>query len=519
MVNQNDVRFGNTLQDQHGNFHDRYVLLEKISQGDYRQVHLACKLEKKQKTNSWGSLVSELFDKRLSLANCAPNRSVKVVDLRLKTKNLLRLAQNEVEIWKNLGKHNHIVHLIDVRKELDMCFFIMEMCSTSLLNYLSSIPLVDERTLGESFAQMLLGVEFLHKAKVVHRDVKPDNFVVGGNTGRSIKLCDFSLAKVHDSRDKLTGECGTALFMAPEMVLGNGYDMKVDIWSFGVIVYALFFGRFPYDVDEKDSSEVKQAIASAKSAPCFRTMVPISPAALAFTMSLLCRDPRKRPIASTALKKQFMVDIIETRRDVHNCDLPNLKDHLRRVKQVRAFQNKELLDKSEIDDLLNQQQLRVHKLPLPKMKQQSIVVSQLSSSRILEDQQKSEKRNSLSNSLEGEKFGFALGEQVQCTEAANGITLGAVGKVVGFTDFLVNVEFPGFTRRKFTPSDLVSVIDKQGSMRSPNNWSPQPSMNWSPQESLLSSSPSGSTLMGSLFSVIGSSSSLEAWEFDTFCDV
>jgi hypothetical protein len=224
-------------------------------------------------------------------------------------------------------------------------------------------------------------------------------------------------------------------------------------------------------VDEKDSAEVKRTIASTKDAPSFRTAVPISPTALAFTKSLLCRDPIKRPSASIALKNKFMIDVVTQSHEV-NKDLPNLHDQLHQVKHLRAFQNKDLRDKSEIDDMLNQQQFLVHGIPLPSMKQQSIVVQRLGSNRGPEEHQKSKKRNTVLASEDKEQLGFALGEKVKCARAANGITIGTVGEVVGFTEFHVNVEFPGATRRKFKPSQLLKAIDGRGSNRNSNNWSP-----------------------------------------------
>jgi serine/threonine protein kinase len=350
---------------------------------------------------------------------------------------------------------------------------------------------------------MLLGIEFLHKSNVVHRDIKPDHFVVGGDTGCKIKLCDFALATVHDHQ--LTGECGTALFMAPEMVLHRAYDAKVDIWSFGVIVYALLFGRFPYDVGDKDSSEVKQTIASAKSAPSLRTVVPISPTTLEFTTSLLCRDPVQRPSASKALKQKFVVDVVTQNHEVGN-DLPNLNHQLHQVKQMRAFQNKDLHHKSEIDDILNRQQLFIHGLPLPGMKDQCIAVQRFGSSRSSEEHHhNSTKRNSFNSSdEEAEKFGFALGEKVKCTEAANGISTGSVGQVIGFTEFLVNVDFPGCTRKKLKPSQLRKVIDGRSSGR--KSKAPSPASSLSKEESLTSLV---STKSGSSCSSVASSTSSE----------
>jgi serine/threonine protein kinase len=509
---QNDVRFTEiSNSDPHGNFHKNYVLHRKVSQGGYAQVHLACKVDEARRVNSQEMRKTNSKDSRgsqLSLANFSPNRSVKIVDTRMKPKNIAKLAQNEADIWKNLQKHNHIVRLMNTKQEFGMCFFIMEMCSMSVLQYLSSMPIVDERTLGESFTQMLLGIEFLHKSNVVHRDIKPDHFVVGGDTEKTIKLCDFALATVHDHQ--MTGECGTALFMAPEMVLHREYDAKVDVWSFGVIVYALLFGRFPYDVDGKDSSDVKQTIASSTEAPSFKTVYPVSPSALAFSSSLLCRDPLQRPSASTALKKKFVIDVITQNHEVDS-DLPNLRDQLHHMKQLRAFQNRDLEHKSEIDDMLNRQQLFVHGLPIPGVKHHSIAVQKLGSTKSLDSHHSHQKRNSFSSFEEAEKLSFTLGEKVKLAELANGISKGTVGKVIGFTDSHVNVDFPGCTRKKFKQSQLLKV-DGRGSIRNSNNSSPLSSL---PREdsSLFSQTQSESTQTGSQHSSDDSSTSIET------CDV
>jgi serine/threonine protein kinase len=491
-----EIRFTETQQGPQGNFHKNYVLHKKVGQGGYCQVHLACKLENDQKPfsqeKSGGSFFGKTKSKGVgtpreqpSLSTFVPNRSVKIVDLRMKPKSIVKLTQNEVKIWKNLGKHNNIVRLLSVKQEFGMHFLITEMCSASLLHYLSSMPVVDERTLGESFAQMLLGIEFLHNSNVVHRDIKPDHFVVGGDTGDTIKLCDFTLATKDEQQ--LTSECGTALFMAPEMLLHRAYDAKVDIWSFGVIVYALLLGRFPYDVDEKSSEEVKQTIAHTEDAPSFRTAVAISSAAIGFTKSLICRDPLQRPSAITALKNKFMIDIIRQKHEVDS-DLPSLKHQLHQVKQLRAFQNKDLDHKSEIDDMLSRNQLSVHGLPLLGVTEQASPYHRSSGS--VEEHHKSSKRNSFINSEEIEKFGFTLGEKVKCAEVANGVRrIATEGHVVGFTDFLVLADFPGCTRSKFKPTQLLKIDNGVSDNKS------NPSSNFSKQDSLVSvfSTLTGST--------------------------
>merc|ERR1719502_912890 len=101
------------------------------------------------------------------------------------------------------------------------------------------MPEVNERTLGKMFAQMLMGISHCHSVSVVHRDVKPDNFLVSQGV---VKLCDFGLSAIIPSGGKNMGKVGgiygTAPFMCPEMLATDWYDEKADVWSFAVIVYA-----------------------------------------------------------------------------------------------------------------------------------------------------------------------------------------------------------------------------------------------------------------------------------------
>merc|ERR1719353_856031 len=143
----------------------------------------------------------------------------------------------------------------------------MEKCASGLLQALEKMPEINERGLGTVFAQMLLGISHCHGAKVVHRDVKPDNFLVGGEGGQTIKLGDFGLSAIMPKQGKLPGVFGTAPFMCPEMLVGRWYDEKADVWSFAVIVYVLLFGLFPYMPKQQSSKAMKQAIIEGGSTP------------------------------------------------------------------------------------------------------------------------------------------------------------------------------------------------------------------------------------------------------------
>lgn len=89
-------------------------------------------------------------------------------------------------------------------------------------------------------------VRYCHEMNVVHRDIKPENLLLSANTPVGLlKLADFGISKIM-SDEMLTTNCGTPVYMAPEIWAGSAYDNKVDVWSVGVVMYYLLSGTHPF---------------------------------------------------------------------------------------------------------------------------------------------------------------------------------------------------------------------------------------------------------------------------------
>jgi|688.fasta_scaffold341276_1 serine/threonine protein kinase len=85
---------------------------------------------------------------------------------------------------------------------------------------------------------------YLHENRVLHRDLKPQNILLQDD---KIKLCDFGFAKkMSASTNFLRSIKGTPLYIAPEILQSKPYTHKVDIWSFGIILYELAYGKTPF---------------------------------------------------------------------------------------------------------------------------------------------------------------------------------------------------------------------------------------------------------------------------------
>lgn len=89
---------------------------------------------------------------------------------------------------------------------------------------------------------ILSGMDYVHNMNIVHRDLKPDNILVGDRTDMSsIKIADFGLS-AKCSFAALDDNCGTPIFMAPEIAFDNEYAKSVDLYSIGIIMYMLLTG-------------------------------------------------------------------------------------------------------------------------------------------------------------------------------------------------------------------------------------------------------------------------------------
>jgi 5'-AMP-activated protein kinase, catalytic alpha subunit len=137
------------------------------------------------------------------------------------------------------------------------------------------------------FAQIINGVEYLHKMNVVHRDLKPENLLF--DYKKEIKIADFGLSNNYNEGHLISTACGSPCYAAPEMLKGKKYEgSSVDIWSCGIILFTMVCGYLPFE-DENQEKLFSKIIKGIFKIPHY-----ISPMCRDLLKCILNVDPAKR---------------------------------------------------------------------------------------------------------------------------------------------------------------------------------------------------------------------------------
>lgn len=174
--------------------------------------------------------------------------AVKIVNREKLSSTVLMKVEREIAIMK-LINHPHVLGLYDVYENNTHLFLILELVSGGeLFDYLVKKGRLSEREARKFFRQIVSAVDFCHKHSICHRDLKPENLLLDDN--KNIKVADFGMASLQVGERLLETSCGSPHYACPEVIRGEQYDgRKADVWSCGVILFALLVGALPFDDD------------------------------------------------------------------------------------------------------------------------------------------------------------------------------------------------------------------------------------------------------------------------------
>ncbi|TIB01351.1 hypothetical protein E3P96_02399 [Wallemia ichthyophaga] len=159
----------------------------------------------------------------------------------------------ELHHYRRLS-HPHIAQLLEIVATENDIHLVTELCDGGeLFDYLVDKGRLSDVEVRRVFGQLMLALHYLHSNGVVHRDLKLENILL--DKDGNVKLGDFGFAREFDDGpgNLMSTWCGTTAYASPEMLRGEKYGGKqTDIWSSGVILYALLTGGLPFDDDDED---------------------------------------------------------------------------------------------------------------------------------------------------------------------------------------------------------------------------------------------------------------------------
>ena len=185
----------------------------------------------------------------------------KANDLRLKRFVALKVLKSEfsndinfvskfrVEAQASAAlSHPNIVNVYDVCEDEGRYFMVMELVDgITLKDYIREVGRLDMDTAIDFSIQIASGLAAAHENHVIHRDIKPQNIIVG--TNGSLKVTDFGIAKAATSNTMSTTNMGSVHYISPEQARGGYSDERSDIYSLGITMYEMVTGRVPFEGD------------------------------------------------------------------------------------------------------------------------------------------------------------------------------------------------------------------------------------------------------------------------------
>ncbi|MBN3309511.1 STK36 kinase, partial [Amia calva] len=255
---------------------EKYHVLEMIGEGSFGRVY-------KGRKKYSGEVVALKFIPKVGRSE----------------KELCSLKK-EIEIMRGL-RHPNVVLLLDSFETNREVVVVMEYAEGELFQILEDDGSLPESQVREIACQLVSALYYLHSNRILHRDMKPQNILLG--KGGVVKLCDFGFARAMSvSTLVLTSIKGTPLYMSPELVEEKPYDHTADLWSLGCILYELHTGAPPFytnSIFHLVQLIVRDPVKWPES---------MSPECTSFLKGLLTKDPQKRLSWPFLLKHPFVTE-------------------------------------------------------------------------------------------------------------------------------------------------------------------------------------------------------------------
>uniref|UniRef100_A0AAY4CZP2 Protein kinase domain-containing protein n=1 Tax=Denticeps clupeoides TaxID=299321 RepID=A0AAY4CZP2_9TELE len=213
--------------------------------------------------------------------------AIKIVNREKLSESVLMKVEREIAILK-LIEHPHVLKLHDVYENNKYLYLVLEHVSGGeLFDYLVKKGRLTPKEARKFFRQIISALDFCHSHSICHRDLKPENLLL--DEKNNIRIADFGMASLQVGDSLLETSCGSPHYACPEVIRGEKYDgRRADVWSCGVILFALLVGALPFDHDN-----LRQLLEKVKSG-VFHMPHFIPPDCQALLRGMIEVNPEKR---------------------------------------------------------------------------------------------------------------------------------------------------------------------------------------------------------------------------------
>jgi serine/threonine protein kinase len=209
-------------------------------------------------------------------------------------------------------------------------YFVMDFINGGeLFHHLSIEKRFSEERARFYVAEIVSGMEYLHKAGVIYRDLKPENLLLNGQG--HIVMTDFGLSKegLHAKDARTATFCGTPEYLAPEIIKGDNYTKAIDWWSVGTLLYEMLTGLPPFYTEDEENMYHKIMTADLVIPPFF------SPEVADLIKQFLIRDPAQRLQDPTKIRSHAFFSSISWEKLESLQIVPPFKPEVKSEEDVR----------------------------------------------------------------------------------------------------------------------------------------------------------------------------------------
>ena len=220
---------------------------------------------------------------------------------KLTTKRAKRKIRTEIEALSKL-RNPFCTQIYDYFETDTHILIVMEYVCGDLLSYIRKRAKISEPTAKIIFKQIIKGLQYIHKKKIVHRDIKLDNVLI--DLTNTVKICDFGVSRILQPGDIMYEHCGTPAYISPEIFKDEGYEgFSCDIWSAGVTLYYMLAGIQPFKANKIE--DLKDIILKGE----FEPIADVSKEANDLIKGMLELDPNKRISIEDILKHPWLKNV------------------------------------------------------------------------------------------------------------------------------------------------------------------------------------------------------------------